>query len=62
MTAGMSSVTEAVSHFPVARGPRLRSFFSVPGGVMMSPGRGRGGGVVDAGQLCHPLAAVLFPW
>ncbi len=43
MTAGMSPATEAVSHFPAARGPGLRSFFWLPGGVMTSCGvRGAG--------------------
>ena len=43
MTAGMSSVTEAVSHFPAACGPRMRSLSALPGGAMMSSGvRGTG--------------------
>ncbi|HXL88733.1 MAG TPA: hypothetical protein VN969_07050 [Streptosporangiaceae bacterium] len=40
MTAGMSSVTEAVSHFPCVTGGSART---APGGAMMSAGvRGRG--------------------
>ncbi len=44
MTAGMSSVTDAVSHFPLAFGLSARAAgLSLPGGVMMSCGaRGTG--------------------
>ena len=44
MTALMSSVTDAVSHLPAARGPGARGLSRPPcGGVMMSAGlRGAG--------------------
>ena len=74
MTAGMSSVTEAVSHLPRACGSRGFPFpFGLPGLRFLLPPllRGRAddvlrgardrGGVIDAGQLGHPLAAVLLP-
>ena len=73
MTAGMSSVTEAVSHFPRACGSRGFCLpFGLPGLRLVLPSLLRGGaddvpggardrgGVVNAGQLGHPLAAVLL--
>ena len=76
MTAGMSSVTEAVSHLPRACGSRGLPFpfvFDLPACafLLLSLLRRRAddvfggardrGGVVDAGQLGHALAAVLLP-
>ena len=73
MTAGMSSVTEAVSHLPLACGSRgfpfplafaaRVFFFSLLRGRADDVFRGArdGHGVVDAGQLGHPLAAVFSP-